>query len=144
MDMCLNYDVFYISEEHLKDRVNMGINVRSDKKNKISYADHIVDGKKTMETRNSHTLKPYVGRRMAIIKTGEGKAHAIGEVTVGEPIEVDEEEFRKREHEHLVPKGSQYDIKPGGKKHLYPMHDPVRYDQPREVARYGIIGRKVL
>lgn len=130
--------------EFLEENVQIGINVRSDKKNKISYADHIIDGKKTMETRNSHTLKPYVGKRVAIIKTGEGKAHAIGEVTVGEPVVVGEDEFRKREHEHLVPKGSTFDIKPGGQKHLYPMHDPVRYDTPREVAKYGMVGRKLL
>ena len=121
----------------------MGINVRSDKKAGMSYADHIVDGKKTLESRESNSLKHYVGKRVAIVKTGEGKAHAIGEVTVGEPIVVDEKGFRDRQKEHLVPTDSQFDIKPGKTKHLYPMHDPIRYDVPKEVGR-GIISRKIL
>lgn len=127
----------FISESHV-----MGINVRSDKKAGISYADHIVDGKKKMETRDTNSLKHYVGKRVAIVKTGEGKAHAIGEVTVGEPVEVDEKEFRKRSSEHLVPKGSSFDIKPGKTKHLYPMLNPTRYDKPKKVGK-GIISRKV-
>lgn len=128
----------FISESHL-----MGINVRSDKKNGISYADHIVDGKKKLESRESHSLKPYVGKRVAIVRTGEGKSHAIGEVTVGEPIVVDEKGFRERESEHLVPQGSKFDIKSGKTKHLYPMINPTRYDTPKKVGK-GIIARKVL
>ena len=128
----------YISESHIK-----GINVRSDTKAGMSYADHIVDGKKKMETRDNTKLNSYIGKRVAIIKTGEGKAHAIGEVTVGEPQEVGEDEFRKRESEHLVPKGSDFDIKPGKTKHMYPMINPVRYDKPRKVAQHGMIARKV-
>lgn len=124
----------FISESNL-----MGINVRNDD---VPYADHIVDGKKKYESRESHSLKPYVGKRVAIVRTGKGKAKAIGEVTVGEPIEVEEEEFRRREHEHLVPAGSKFDIKPGKKKVLYPMHNPIRYEQEKDVG-HGIIARKV-
>jgi predicted transcriptional regulator len=120
----------------------MGINIRSDKKANISYADKIVDGEKTLESRETHSLKPYVGKRVAIVRTGEGKAKAIGEVTVGEPIIADEEEFRKRHKEHLVPAGSQFDIKKGQTKHLYPMLNPVRYDKEKDVG-HGILARKV-
>ena len=128
----------FISEE------SKGINVRSDPKAGRSYADLIVDGKKKMETRdNDRALKSCIGKRVSIIKTGEGKAHAIGEVTVGEPQEVGEEEFRRRESEHLVPEKSDFDIKPGKTKHMYPMINPVRYDKPRRVAQYGMGIRKV-
>ena len=104
----------------------MGINVASDTKAGLRFADMIVDGHKTLESRNSDTLRPYVGKRVAIVRTGEGKAKAIGEVTVGEPKVVNQKQFRAMEDEHKVPKGSRFDINTPT-KHLYPMHDPVRY-----------------
>jgi len=118
----------------------IGINVRSD--GNIDYADLIVDGKKKLETRNSDSLRPYVGKRVSIVKTGKGRAYAIGVATVGEPIVADEEEFRKLEKEHLVPAGSKFDIQPGSSKFLYPMLNPKRYERPREVG-HGIVSRKV-
>ena len=66
----------------------MGINVASDRKAGRSYADLIVDGHKTLESRNGDSLRPYVGKRVSIVRTGEGKAKAIGEVTIGERIPV--------------------------------------------------------
>ncbi|NDB86664.1 MAG: ASCH domain-containing protein [Alphaproteobacteria bacterium] len=119
---------------------DIGINVRSD--GDIDYADLIVDGKKKLETRNSDSLRPYVGKRVSIVKTGKGRAYAIGVATVGEPIVADEEEFRKLEKEHLVPAGSKFDIYPGQTKFLYPMLNPKRYERPREVG-HGIVSRKV-
>jgi acyl-CoA thioesterase-1 len=120
----------------------MGINVASDTKAGLRFADMIVDGHKTLESRNSDTLRPYVGKRVAIVRTGEGKAKAIGEVTVGEPKVVNQKQFRAMEDEHLVPKGSRFDINTPT-KHLYPMHDPVRYEEERDVG-HGIVSRKVI
>jgi hypothetical protein len=118
----------------------IGINVRSD--GNIDYADLIVDGEKKLETRNSDSLRPYVGKRVSIVKTGKGRAYAIGVATVGEPIEVDEGQFRKLEKQHLVPAGSKFDIVPGSTKFLYPMINAKRYERPREVG-HGIVSRKV-
>ena len=118
----------------------IGINVRSD--GDIDYADLIIDGKKKLETRDTNSLKPYIGKRVAIVKTGKGKAMAIGSVTVGEPIPASVNKFRRLEKFHLVPQGSAFDIKPNSTKYLYPMIDPVRFPKPREVG-HGIIGRKV-
>jgi len=120
----------------------MGINVASDTKAGLRYADMIVDGHKTLESRNSDTLRPYVGKRVAIVRTGEGKAKAIGEVTIGEPKVVNQKQFRAMEGDHLVPKGSRFDINTPT-KHLYPMHDPVRYEEERDVG-HGIVSRKVI
>jgi hypothetical protein len=55
---------------------------------KNKYADKIVDGEKTYETRESDSLKRFwvSGDRVAIVRTGEGTAKAIGEVTIGKPI----------------------------------------------------------
>ena len=122
--------------------VNMGVNVASDRKAGLRYADLIVDGQKTMESRNSDTLRPYVGKRVAIVRTGEGPAKAIGEVTIGNPIVVGRGQFRNLEHRHLVPEGSAFDIKTAT-KHLYPLHNPVRYDKERDVG-HGIVSRKVV
>jgi predicted transcriptional regulator len=120
----------------------MGINVASDRKSDRKYADMIVDGHKTFESRNSDTLRPYVGKRVAIVRTGEGKAKAIGEVTIGEPTVVNKQKFRALEDKHHVPEGSAFDIG-GNTKHLYPLSDPVRYEQERDVG-HGIVARKVL
>jgi hypothetical protein len=120
----------------------MGINVASDTKAGLRYADMIVDGHKTLESRNSDTLRPYVGKRVAIVRTGEGKAKAIGEVTIGEPKVVNQRQFRAMEDEHKVPKGSRFDINTPT-KHLYPMHDPVRYEEERDVG-HGIVSRQVI
>lgn len=125
------------------EAAGMGINVRSDNKAGIRYADEIVDGNKKYETRDSDSLRPYVGKRVAIVRTGEGPAKAIGEVTVGEPIVADRDMFHKMRPHHLVPAGSAFDIKPGSQKYLYPMHDPMRFDTEKGVGA-GIIARKVL
>jgi hypothetical protein len=120
----------------------MGINVKSDTKAGRSYADLIVDGHKKYESRNADSLRPYVGKRVAIVRTGEGKAKAIGEVTIGEPMVVDKKKFRAMEEHHHVPEGSAFDINTPT-KHLYPMHNPVRYDKEKDVG-HGIVSRKVI
>jgi len=121
---------------------SIGINVNQDGNNK--YADKIVDGKKTLETRASDSLRPYVGKRVAIVRTGEGPAKAIGAVTIGEPIKVTtQKQFDKYRDQSLVPKDSKFDIAPGGVKYLYPLENPVRYETERDVGQ-GIVARKVI
>jgi hypothetical protein len=132
-----------ISSPGLFEQADIGINVRSDQKSGLRYADEIIDGNKKYETRDSDSLRPYVGKRIAIVRTGEGTAKAIGEVTVGEPILVNETQFNEMRSEHLVPAGSTFDIKPGSKKYLYPMLNPVRFDEEKDVGA-GIVARKVI
>jgi len=119
----------------------MGINVRSD--GNIDYASLIVDGKKKYESRQTDSLRPYVGKTVAIVRTGKGPAVAIGQVTVGEPIVVDSSKFDKMRKQHLVPQGSKFDIGADATKYLYPMIDPVRWDDERLVKQKGIIARKI-
>lgn len=121
---------------------SIGINVNQDGNNK--YADKIVDGEKTLETRASDSLRPYVGKRVAIVRTGEGPAKAIGAVTIGEPIKVTtQKQFDQYRDQTLVPKDSKFDIAPGGVKYLYPLENPVRYEAERDVGQ-GIVARKVM
>ena len=124
-------------------KVSKAINVRKDKKADIDYAEKIISGEKKFETRDTDSLRPYVGQRIGIARTGEGEAKAIGSVEIGEPIVVDEKTFRKMQAEHLVPEGTDFDIKPGGKKYLYPVSNPERFDAPKNVGR-GIVSRKIL
>lgn len=120
---------------------SIGINVNQDGENR--YADKIVDGEKTLETRASDSLRPYVGKRVSIVRTGDGPAKAIGAVTIGEPIRVStQKQFDQYRDQTLVPKGSKFDIAPGQVKYMYPLENPVRYATERNVG-LGIVARKV-
>jgi GNAT superfamily N-acetyltransferase len=119
----------------------IGINVRSD--GNIDYASLIVDGKKKYESRRTDSLRPYVGKTVGIVRTGNGPAVAIGQVTIGEPIIVDVEKFNKLRNQHLVPQGSKFDIDSDSTKYLYPMIDPVRWDNEKTIKHRGIVSRKI-
>jgi len=119
----------------------IGINVRSD--GNIDYASLIVDGKKKYESRKTDSLRPYVGRTVGIVRTGNGPAVAIGQVTIGEPIVVDAEKFDKLRKQHLVPPRSLFDIGATDTKYLYPMINPVRWDEEKLIKNKGIVARKI-
>jgi len=129
--------------EKLFDIPRMGINVRTDKKADLPFADLIVDGSKLYESRESDSLRPYVNKSMSIVRTGSGPAKAIGSVMIEEPMLVDAKKFRELQEKHLVPEGSAFDIDPNGQKYLYPLSSPRRYDQEFDVG-HGIKARKVI
>ena len=129
--------------EKLFDIPRMGINVRTDKKADLPFADLIVDGSKLYESRESDSLRPYVNKSMSIVRTGSGPAKAIGSVMIEEPMLVDAKKFRELQEKHLVPEGSAFDIAPNGQKYLYPLSNPRRYDQEFDVG-HGIKARKVI
>ena len=135
--------VFFRLPDADESMPDMAINVRVDSAAGIDYAELIINGDKTYETRDSDSLRPYVGRRVGIAKTGAGKAQAIGSVEIGEPLVVSEEEFRSLQDQHMVPEGSAFDIKEGGQKFLYPVSNPERFDQPMDVGA-GIVSRKIV
>ena len=111
-----------------------GVNVRNEAD--ARFADLIVDGKKTVETRNTDSLRAAVGQRIRITRTGEGDAEYIGEATVGEPVIYNnEKEFRSDAKRHLVQPGSGFDIQQGGIKYGYPMLDAERYAEPIPAPR---------
>jgi predicted transcriptional regulator len=104
-----------------------GINVRNEAE--FPYADQIVDGSKTIETRDTDSLKPVVGQRVKIIRTGQGKAEVIGEATIGKPKVYNSiEEFQADSSQHLVGETSNFSFK--GQKYGYPIIDPVKYKFP--------------
>ena len=129
--------------QKLFDVPSMGVNVRTDKKANLPYADLIVDGNKLYESRQSDSLRPYVNKSVSIVRTGSGPAKAIGSVTIEEPMLVDAKTFREMQEKHLVPEGSEFDITPDGQKYLYPLSSPRRFDQEFDVGK-GIKARKVI
>ena len=109
------------------------------------YADLIVSGQKKYETRATDSLKPYVGERIGIVRTNKGKkAELVGYATVGEPIVADERQFNDLRSDHLVPKGSQFDIQQGGQKFLYEMLNPEKLQTPQDASgTRGIVARNI-
>ena len=108
-----------------------GINVRSD--GDTNYADLIVDGEKTLETRKTDSLRPYVGSRVGIVQTGIGSPKLLGYANIGEPSVVDEHDFDALRNQHLVPKGSDFDIEKDGTKYLYPLTNAEKLPSPVDI-----------
>lgn len=119
----------------------IGINIRCD--GVLDYAALVVQGVKHYESRNSDSLKAYVGKRVGIVRTGKGRAACIGSAVIGAPIVVNEKQFRMLEHKHLVPEKSAYDIKPGCVKYLYPIINPQTFSVHLPV-KHGIVSRQVI
>lgn len=117
----------------------MGININC---KYYPFTDMILSGQKSIETRNTKSLHPYVGKTVGLIKTGCGQATLVGYATIGKPIYYsNEEEFRKDEARHCVHKGSKYDIGSQG-KYGYPIFDVIK-TASKFVCSKGIIARKI-
>lgn len=114
---------------------SMGINI-NDKE--YPWSDMILDKQKTIETRNSDSLRSYVGKKVGIIRTGKGKATLVGYMVLGEPIVYKtEEEFKKDYNKHKVP----FELN-GGIKYGYPITN-VEKCLPREIDSKGIVARRI-
>lgn len=128
---------------NLKDLESIqGLNVRNEPG--FRYADQLVDGVKTVETRENLRIKSLIGKPVKIIRTGEGKAQVIGEVTFKDqpPIVYDSpEKFKADRHRHLV--GNDSDYKFEGLKYGYEVTNPVRYKEPYDAPKNkGILTTK--
>jgi len=108
------------------------------------FIDQILDGIKTVETRERNTLRSCVGKRVGVIRTGCGKAKLVGYVNIDDVIVYKNgNEFRRDEAKHLVKVGSKYDIKQDGIKYGYVLSHPERCEE-MDVASNGIVIRKVV
>lgn len=117
----------------------MGININDDA---APWTEWILSGKKTIETRNTPSLNPYIGKRVGIVRTGKGKkATLVGYVTVGKPIKYESpEQFNRDYKKHLVaPDSSFYN---GGVKYGYPMIDVEKVEE-KPVDSRGIVARRI-
>ena len=106
------------------------------------FIDEILKGEKTIETRNTHSLRCYVGHRVGLIKTGCGKAKLYGFATIiAEVYYPDKKSLREDYDKHLVSEGSKYDIV--NEKYGYVLTD-VEIINPVVVNTRGIIARKIM
>ena len=118
---------------------SMGINI-NDKHQ--PFTKQILDGHKTIETRNKPTLNPYVNQKVGIIRTGQGQATLVGYATFGKPkFYKNEKEFNKDYKKHLIDKNSPYYISNNG-KWGYPIINPEKTKE-RTITSKGIVARKI-
>lgn len=118
----------------------IGINVNS---KHHAFADMIVRGVKTIETRECTSLHPYIGKRVAIVETGKGKAKVLGSVLVtGCEWVGDASAFDAYADMHRVERDSEYYISSKG-KYLYFLADAEKYDGRDFIVGKGIVARNV-
>jgi hypothetical protein len=115
----------------------IGININDSAQ---GYTGQILCGVKTVETRRTNSLRPYVGRRVGIIRTGVGPAMLVGFATIGQPVRY-RDEFAADRHRHLVAAGSPHDCGVDG-KYGYPLTGVERIT-PVPVTSRGIVARKI-
>jgi hypothetical protein len=122
-----------------RDKVTRGININD----KVQpFTDQILTGKKTIETRRKNSLRPYVGKKVGIIRTGKGQAMLVGFAVIGEPIFYGTKaEFSADFARHQVGDKSKFRFKRGG-KFGYPLTSVTRC-KPQPVFSRGIIARKL-
>lgn len=76
-----------------------------------AFTEQILTGVKTEETRKSHSLDSLIGKRVAIIRTGRGKAVIVGTCTIEGFTEYrNEEDWSAAYNRHRVERGSKYDF----------------------------------
>ena len=127
------------SEEIRNPRQLMGININDKCQD---FTGQILRGEKTIETRKTRSLDPYIGERVGLVRTGVGKATLVGYATVGKPVVYDSvSKFRRDYDKHLVAPGSAFDIK-DGLKYGYPLMQ-VESITPKLVQSKGIVARKL-
>lgn len=103
-----------------------------------SYAEWIVTGRKTIETRSRDVLKRFVGLRVLIIRTGNGRpAEIIGSVRICGKTFCPASDFAMCRNETLIPPGSSYDCHGTGKWFYY-LHDPVIWADPRPLSTFNV------
>lgn len=115
-----------------------GININCKYQN---FVEQILNGEKTLETRECNSLNRFIGKRVGIVKTGCGKAMLMGFMDItGVIVAEDEATFREYESRHLVHKGSDFDFKK--KKYMYIIENVERC-KPRIVTSKGYVARDI-
>ena len=102
------------------------------------FTDQILSGAKTIETRNSKSLHPYINKVVGIIRTGKGKATLVGYTKIKEAKKYNNN-FDKDYNKHLVAPDSPYH---GQNKWGYILVDSFRCE-PKLISSRGIISRKL-
>lgn len=116
----------------------LGININC---KEFSFCNWILEGWKTIETRATNSLDPYIGKRIGLIETGCGQAMLVGYATVTAKYKYESREsFDNHYHFHRVPIGSKYDF--NGVKYGYELSN-VEMCEPRYIYSNGIVARQI-
>ena len=105
----------------------MGIGIND--KNQ-DFTGQILSGVKTSETRDTNSLKPYIGKTVGIVRTGRGKEKAtlVGTMKIGEPkfVATKKEFDSLYDSQQVAPDSDRYIGERG--KYIYPLTEvkPVR------------------
>ena len=127
------------SKDSDSPKASVGININDSEQD---FTGQILSGKKTVETRATNSLAPYVGKRVGIVRTGKGKAMLVGYATVGRPVFYkNKEEFDADFKKHRVAPDSPHYIGSSG-KYGYPL-TRVEKTEPVPVNKKGIIARSI-
>lgn len=115
-----------------------GIFVRND--GPVPYADKIVDGEKTIETRSRNMLGKLVGHPVVIIATGRGKKPmCIGSAWIVNAVKATAERMDTIRDQTLIPAGSEFDT---GSRWCYFLINPKRFKTPiplpEDAVRHGL------
>lgn len=118
----------------------MGININCKHQD---FIDQILGGYKLIETRDTCSLRPYIGQRVGLIETGKGAATLRGYATItGYVLYSSEADFRGAQDLHQVKPGSKYDIPVGGCKYGFFLED-VEACEPVKISSRGIVARQL-
>jgi hypothetical protein len=105
------------------------------------FTELILSGEKTIETRNTNSLRPYVGKKVGIIRTGKGQAMLVGYMVLGEPIKyLTRTTFYADIRKHLVGEDSPFAFEK--RKYGYPITN-VKRIKPVPVNSRGIVARTI-
>ena len=118
----------------------LGININCKHQD---FIGQILSGEKIVETRNTYSLNPYMGKRIGLIRTGQGKATLEGYATItGQIVYYNRISFDSHFNLHLVDCNSPYYIKESSIKVGYILGD-VEAINPQFVSTRGIIARQI-
>ncbi len=107
----------------------------------VHYAELIVSGIKTIETRNRNMLKSLVGQRVAIVKTRRKKnPMVVGYVDITGSCFCPINMYEQYREKTCVLEGSIYDVHGKGKWFYY-LENPEACDKfplPKDAVRHGL------
>jgi len=109
------------------------------------YTGEILKKEKVIETRDSLSLKPYVGKRVGLVRTGVGDATLVGYAKIGTPIKYETaEQFRADYPKHKVKEGSKFDFVNSkyGVKYGFPLSD-VSPTKNIKITSRGNVAREI-
>lgn len=116
----------------------------NDKKQR--FTEQILSGMKTEETRTCHSLDSLIGKDVAIVRTGRGKAKIVGTCRITGYNEYrTEADFDKAYDRHLVDHGSGFDFahSKSGYKLGYILTDVKALESPIPCKSRGIVIRNI-